>query len=398
MRRCNNFIESFLEWTLSRSIAPESVLFICGLFTLSSIIRRQVWIPKIDPVSGEPLLGGWDCYPHIYCIIVADAGVITKSTSIGFAEDLIDCVPSIARTPSSLTVPIIAKRLMESPDASLCMVVPEFGTALEKAGVGLYTVLTDLFDGKKKFDDETISRGVILAEAPVVNLLGATTPDWITDNVTQSILSGGFGSRTIWLHETKPRNPVLIHRKSKFKPSKPINYDQLKLDLAYDLNHIANNIQGPYIMSDACQEWVENWYQELIANDNSDKQKIKGFIQRKPAYLFKLAMLGKLAWSDELILEIKDFEWALPYIAILEDKAKSAFKDIGKNVYILSSKAIKDYVKQKTLVPREELLKVFGAEAEPNKLNELIDGLAAACYIKPEFDGSHTTYRFLSDD
>ena len=368
---------------MPRSIAPESVLTLCGLFCLSSALRRHVKIPK-------KYLGGWENYPHLYITLVADPGVITKSTSIGFVEDLLDELPHITRTPESFTVPIIGVRLKKAPDASLCMIVPEFGTVAEKSGIGLYTVLTNLFDGKKRFDEETISRELVFAASPIVNMLAATTPDWIGDNMPNSILNGGFGSRTIFLHEKAPRQKRLLYHRITRDEAK---FDKLRSNLIADLNHISENVNGDFEFdSDETADWFENWYQEIENNTNASNRRIKGYLQRKPAYVMKVAMLLTISSTDNLILYRPILENAIQLMEGLEKKMVTAFKHVGKNKYSVDIDSLAGYIKTRKKAPHQEILEEFQATAEPMMLESLLGFLMQTKKIKMFMEAGSRIY------
>jgi hypothetical protein len=290
--------------------------------------------------------------------------------------------------------------LEEAKDTSICMMIPEFGTVMEKAGPMIYTTMCDLFDGKKNFSEETIGRGKKLLEAPIVNMLGATTPDWIVENMTKNQISGGFGSRTIWIYEKDAREPVLIHRKRKNRPKQRPNYKQLEANLIADLAHIASNIEGPFEITDRAQDFLEDWYQELVKGDKTELRSIKGIIHRSPAYVLKLAMLYKLAQTDTLVLDIEEIEWAIHNLKVLHATSLEAFRNIGANPFTLTIEGMKDYMAVKKKAPRSELLKVFNSEAEPFKLTQLIEGLVMQGVIEIDFkeNANDPTFTWVDKD
>jgi hypothetical protein len=381
-RKCENWLASWMEWTMPRSQAPETTLFWSGLFTLTCALRRRVKL-------GEKYLGGWECYPSMFVIFVADAGVINKSTTIGFSEKLLSAIPQLKKCPQEITVPIVLQQLQESPDSSIYMMISEFGTVMEKAGDSMYTKLIDAFDNRKIMDEATISRGKNLVENPCVNLIAATTPDWIVDNMPPAILQGGFGSRVIWLYEKAPRRKKLLYHDEPAIGKNPELFQYLMEDLIY----IAENISGEFEFdSRVTADFLESWFQKNSDPPEGSGKGIKGYYVRRPAYVIKLAMLLHISYSDTLILTQPDIEAAISLMHVVEEKVKNTFKSVGKNKYILTMEEMVSFIKENKRVSSAVLRRTFNADAEPIKYNELISGLEAMDFIQSTMDKGVTWY------
>lgn len=354
----------------------------CGLFTMASALRRHVNIPK-------KYLGGWTCYPHLYVCFVAPAGTVTKSTSIGAVEELLDTLPQLHRTPSAFTVPIIVKRLSESPDSSLSVIVSELGTAAEKAGPGLYTVLTDLYDGKVRIDEETISRNVFEVINPCVNFLAATVPEWVADNMSSNILNGGYGSRTIHIGETAARNPRLFYHKQ----NNGKDYDKIKEDLVADLEHIAEGIFGEFRFEGGADDMLEARYLEDLADkQNNIFRRIAGYRQRRSTFRLKLCMLLQVSRSDDLVITPDICEEAERLLIYFEERMVNVFKNMGKNKYTTDINGILTYIQDLERVEEVELLEEFSAVADHKTLKLLLEGLIATKRIKHKMDNGKGYY------
>jgi hypothetical protein len=313
-------------------------------------------------------------------MFVAPAGVIKKSTSIGRVEELLDRIPSLNEAPTTLTVPILYKSLAEHPDSSIHILASEWGEFVQKTGPAIYEVLTSLFDGRKKATDETLQRGKILAEKPCVNLLGATTPEWANENFSQNLLGGGFGSRVVWINENKPKEYRLMYRKKLLSLNR--NFDQLERFLLEDLQHIAENINGEFKFTEEAEDYLEEWYQKNAEAPAGWTRKLSGYHQRVPAYVMKVAMLWHLAYSDDLILNLQDIEFAISQINRIATKVQNTFKSVGTNKFIAVAEDMMKFVADKKAIRLPHLKKHFEAEAEPNKLEELISGLFQTNQLK----------------
>jgi hypothetical protein len=186
-RKCKNWLQEFGKWTLCRSEAPESFIVWTALFTLASALRRHVYIPR-------SLMGSYDIYPNLYIMFVAPPGRARKTTTTDYAETLIDDIDDITKSPELITKESLLSTLINAPDTAMCIRAPEFGEFMAKSGPDMYGFLTNMYDGKKKIQVSTLSRGHEFAEKPCINLLGATTPQWIAANMPESVIGGGFAT------------------------------------------------------------------------------------------------------------------------------------------------------------------------------------------------------------
>lgn len=372
-RKCKNWLLSFRDWSLPRSEAPESFHFWSGLFTLSSALKRNIFV-------GREYLGGWECFPHLYVIFVAPPGKSRKSTTAAYSEELLREIPIVNRAPTSITKEQLLKKLSEAKDNSVSIFSSEFAMFIQKSGLDMYDVLTDLFDGKKDISVETIGRPKDFANKPCVNLLAATTPEWISSNMPESIIGGGFASRVIFVFEERVRRYRLYY--------KGIDYsylDGLKKDLLADLLHIAVNIQGEFEIDEDGKHFMEQWYAAFMKEQESTSTlnyRLQGYYQRKPAYVHKLAMLLHVAQRDDLTLTTEDFEGAIKILNGVEKKMPKTFQNIGKNPYTVDMDRILAFIYEKGEVKRKELLAAFYHVAQPQILMDLVGALLAMGKIK----------------
>lgn len=381
-RKCENWLTTWMDWTTPKSITPDTVLFWCGLFAMSASLRRKVKISR-------EYLGGWECYPSLYIMFVAPPGVITKSTSIARVEEMFAELPTntVIEGTGSMTVPVLIKELEESPDSSLYLNISEWGTFIKKAGYDMYDYLTDLFDNKLKFNEKTFIRGMVAVDKPVVNLLAATTPDWVKENMTEAVMGGGFSSRVVAIHEDKAKEYRLFYKGL-------IDFthlDKLKADLVSDLVHIATEIEGEFEISKEAMELGEDWAKSGVEVSHSSK-KMKGWQQRRAAYMLKIAMLVKLSSSDELVIDENVMQLAMNIIENVEPKIEASYRSVGKNIYINIIDDVEKFIIAKKMVAPSELFNRFSAELEARKLEEVIAALMQMNKIKLEFIGKDYFY------
>lgn len=361
VRKCKNWLTDFGRWTLPRSEAPETFIFWTGLFTLSSALRRHVKIPKT-------LFGSWEASPNLYILFIAKAGKARKSTTANYSEELIDDVGHITKAPELITKESLLTTLVKADDAAMSILAPEFGEFMVKSGPEMYGFLTNMFDGKKNIRASTLSRGVEFAERPCVNLLGATTPEWVAENMPASVIGGGFASRVIFVFEERVRRRQLYYESLDYEA-----LERLRNNLVNDLDHIARNIHGDFQLTEEAKEFMESWYRANADAPPDTDAALAGYFERKPAHIHKVAMLVHIAYSDELILNVDDFKNAIRLLEQVEVKLPETFQAIGRNPYTLDLKNMVEWIKAKGRVSERELKrKFYSVAARPEDLDALI--------------------------
>lgn len=365
-RKCRNWLLTFGEWTMPRSEAPETFITWTGLFTLASALRRHVSIPK-------RLLGSWAASPNLYILFIAPAGRARKSTTANYAEDLINAIPNITKSPELVTKESLLTTLVKSEDSSMCVIAPEFGEFIAKSGPTMFGFLTNMFDGKKDISVKTLSRGAEFAERPCINLIGATTPEWVAENMPESVIGGGFASRVVFIFEDKVRR-----RKLWYDDLDQARLAQLQEDLIADLTHISLNINGEFSLDDEAKKFAEEWYDRTAEDGYKASNKLSGYYERKPAHVLKVAQLLHISYSDELILHKPDIDVAIDLLNGLEKRLPKVFESIGKNPHTIDAHRIVDYIKEKGSCKTDEIRRHFMHVATPSVLSDLIGGLIQA--------------------
>lgn len=373
-RKLDNWLLSYLEWNLARTDAPESFLYVSGLFAISSAIRRQIYISDL-------YLGGWTCYPFLYIMFVGPPGS-RKTTAIKKADDILDELEHtglICRGPDQLSQAALIDELVKSPDGSVYITSHEFGELIRMSKDDMFTVLTGLFDGKRTLKSKTMARNVELADAPCINLIAGTTESWIQENMSEAVIGGGFASRVIFVHEDGPRIKKLIYKDVDIKGLK----DKYHSKLVSDLKQIAT-LKGEMHLDQDAEDWLVAWNEK---EEKPTNRHLHGFHERKSKHLMSFAMLLHIARSDELILQKQDFELALSVLDVyVEKRLMKVFGGIGKNPYIYTSKDIYEYVLAKKKVSKPDVLDQFNAAATPDWIERVIQSLLDMKKVKEEYD------------
>lgn len=314
------------------------------------------------------MLGSWECYPNIYVVFVGPPAT-RKTTTMDYADQLLADVPNVTEAADSMTQQVLAKRISEAKDCAVSIRAGELGTFINPSGSVMIDFLVSVFDGRRKFSTDTLMRNVEFSDAPCVNMIAATTPVWISNNLSELMVGGGLTSRTMMIYEEDLRRKQLFYEELDYE-----YLEKLNRNLKTDLVHIATNIAGEFRFTEDAKLFAEEWYRGLKTPDD---YRLQGYFGRKHVHLFKVAMLLHLAYSDELLITKKDLTDGIKLLETVEKKLSNVYQSVGKNPFTDVMDALLGYIALKGKVSRKELLSRFYQSAQPATLLELINALIA---------------------
>lgn len=378
-RKLDNWLLAFRDWALPRTEAPENFIFWAGLFTLSAAIRKHVMIPK-------KFLGGWECYPNIFIVFVGPPGIAKKTTSMNFGDELLSQLPEIPASPTIITQAALMSALSESNDGSLYITSGELSSLISKSKTEMFEFLTDGYDTRKPIIARTIKRGTEIVQTPCINMLACTTPSWIHDNMPAAVIGGGFAARCIFIYEDGPSAFRMYYT----------NIDQKKVDiksdeLVHDLIHISS-LSGEFEIAKEALDFVETWYHKNMNSVSEKDPRLRGYFARKHVHVHKIAQLIKLAKSDELILNVEDFEQAFSVLSMVEKRMLGVFKSVGQNQYTVETDDIREFIKINKKVGRGLIYRSFQASAQPEYLERILQSLVIMGDVNSKLEGDEIYY------
>lgn len=389
-RQLKNWLKTFTDWTLPRSEAPASMITWAGLFTLAAVLKRKVYFPR-------SLMGSYEIYPNLYVLFIAKPGVVRKSTSASYAEELLIDVSemmedeSITFAATSMSASKLLDLLSKSPDASMTIISSEFSSFIGMSNQTMYDLLTDIYDGKRKFEYATRIHGLELAERPVVNLLAATTPAWVSKQPPEYFLGGGFASRVLFVYETKRRQYKMYYDDVDYE-----KIDELGAALTSDLAHIAS-LSGEFTHeSKELRDLMESWYIDFSQQDPDDPR-LEGYFQRKHVHVHKIAMLLSVAERDDLVITQAHFEAAKILLEDLEAKLPRAMASIGSNPIGDQLYQMLDFIAERGEVTKKQIATRFIRDLSLEQIDELAAALKIMGKIEIAMNGKHPIYRIIRD-
>lgn len=378
-RESHDWITEFLTYT-DWGEAPKRIYFWVGIATIAAALRRRVWLD----------MGGFVWIPNLYTLLVAPPGVIAKSTSADQGFQLLRKVPGMYFGPTTTTWQALLDAFAEvhegvNYDNSIlemsCLSVnsSEFGNFLDPHNTEMVDQLVNIWDGKS-ISKRTRMDGEQVIHNPCLNLIAATTPDWIAQNVPKYLVGGGLTSRMIF---------VYADQKEKFNAypidSIPKDHKQREGRLIRDLERISL-LLGPFQLTPAAKAWGKDWYERFHKSESKhlDSTVIGGYIARKQTLSHKVAMCLSASRGDSLVIEKEDLERAVSLITELEPFMPMVYSRIGLSPEADAGNQIIEFIKRNgNSVAFMPLYRYMHRHfPKPDQFTEILKGLADSAQIR----------------
>jgi len=371
-RKTKDWLAAFVEYA-GYGEAPKRMYFWCGVSAVAGALRRRVWIDQVY----------FQWYPNLYIILVAPPGIVAKSTTADVSMSLLRQVPGINFGPSVVTWQALVKAFADSSEsfeaaglfhtmASMTIVSSEFGNLLNPKDKDMVDMLVNLWDGKP-FVKSTKMSGTDEVINPWINIVAATTPDWIAGSFPEYMVGGGFTSRCLFIYADSKANyipyPAL---------AVPSDMSQRAADLIHDLEWISTKLCGEYHLEPAALEWGKDWYMRHYSHDSKSMDPVRfgGYIARKQTQSHKVAMILAAAQRDDLIITQSDLETAVQMITDLEPDMHKVFEKIGMREEATHLDRLIQIVERRGKMPYQEVYR-WMQRYFPHK-SEIEDVIAAA--------------------
>ena len=153
MRHFDDWILAYCNYA-GFSEAPRYMHFFTGVSTIASVLTRRVWINQVH----------FKWYPNFYIVLVAEPGIVSKSTTMDIGMRLLRQVPDVHFGPSVVTWQALVTKFAASKSAfefppgetkfviqsALTLAASEFGNLVnptERETIDLYVDLWDCRTG-----------------------------------------------------------------------------------------------------------------------------------------------------------------------------------------------------------------------------------------------------------
>ena len=321
-----SFIYKYLEYTKGTE-SPTRFHTWSGLSLVASLLGRNVNTYK----------GTYTLFPNMYIVIVAESARCRKSSATDIAMDDMLRDSKLCRIyRQKMTAEFICTELAstETINNDIVIYAPELATFLGVSAFqsGLVPLLTSWYTCPRHDDYKTKGAGKFEMSNIAINILGATTLDWMSNSMPGETVEGGFTGRVIFIVAEEPRQriawPVITEEQLAFKK-----------DLMIDMHRIRKMV-GMMEYSPVALSYYKEWYDGLVEPKDI---RLRGFDGRKGDHCLKLAMCFSASESSSMKVEKKHINLAINVIEKAEILMHLAYRGAA---YSKSSKDIDRVLRQ----------------------------------------------------
>lgn len=394
-RNYSDWLEGFVEYA-SVGEAPLDVLWWVGVSTVAGALRRRVWLDQV--------FFSW--VPNLYVVVVAEPGIVAKSTTANIGFDLLAEVDGIHFGPDITSWQALIQYMSAEcgeffdfrgsniPMHALTCAIDEFGTFLDPTNREQVDSLIRLYDGKtskRAFRKITKTQGNDEMHGPWVNVFACTTPTWINTNFPEYFLGSGFLSRVIFLHAEHKRQYVPLLSEQIRKHPK---HGLMAAKLVGDLRRIAEYV-GPYHLTPAAIEWEGQRYESHWKRFAVGSRELQGYPARKQTHLMKLAMVISAARGQFPILDVPHLAEAERRLTAVEPGIDRVLARVGSAEIPKATGDIVDLLRQAggAMLRRDIYGTNFYRRMTSKDFDEATRGAIAAGKIVVESSPAGTVYK-----
>ena len=313
-RKCTSWIDSFVEYT-SNLESPERYRRWSAITMVAAILEQKVWVD----ISGA-------LYPNIYTFLIGPPG-IGKSRAITSASSIVrEASPEAHFGATSMTRAALsdymeeAKRFIANiPFApieynSLIIVADEMSAFMHEYDSGLVAALVEFYDVNPYAEGRRVSKIRIKIDRPQLNILTGSTPSNLIHTLKDYVWEQGLMSRVFLIYADDRPLIDIFNEPKKEKPK----------DLIHDIK-IINTLQGQFTHTKKYEEAMQNW--KILKMDPEPKHpKLRHYCTRRWAHVLKLSMIASVDRSNDLCLEVEDFNTAVNWLFEAEAQMPMVFQ------------------------------------------------------------------------
>jgi hypothetical protein len=354
-RNFPDWITAYLTYA-SVTEAPKRMHFWAAVGAVAGALRRRVWLD----------MKRFQWYPSFYIIYVGPPGVVTKSTTIDIAMELLRQVPGIKFGPNAVTWQALVTAFAAASEAfeyegvwhpmsPLTLAASELGSLLNLQDRDMINLLIELWDGKKSYEKVTKMSGNDTIEAPWINLQAGTTPHWIADNMPQAMIGGGLSSRCIFVYGATKEKYIAYVDEHVGDADK-----DLRLALIHDLE-IISMLCGEFKIAPDARDWGKAWYEAFWKDIalRMDDQMLEGYAARKQTHLHKVAMILSASRGSSLCITLEDLQLANVMLLDIEKDMHKVFSRIGRTEDSMQAERFIEFIQRKGTISYTDAYKMI---------------------------------------
>ncbi len=387
-RACSNWLNTLLDY-VEETEPPRNFWIWAGISTIASALQRKVWLP----------FGLETLYPNLYVMIVAPPGRCRKGSPVSFSKKI------LTQIQSPVFVDSPTKRALTKAMDAICatsffkykgehqvqcpisLISKELSSFLAVDPKSMIEVLTDLFDSHDVWEYKTSEKGEDKLYGVCVNCFFATTPKWLSDNLPDEAIGGGFTSRFL-----------LIYGLDKYKhiPIPPVPPKQLLNKLTIDLAHISRLV-GEFHWEEEARLMYEEWYRTIATKiKGMSDERLHGYMERIHVMAIKSSMCLSVGETDSLIIRSKDMAQSIRMVEAVVQHAPKALGAQGRNPLAYDTDRIAGHIRALGKIPFQELLKMNYMHVDKPTLLSILESLQSMGRVKIDYSSGEPVAQYLT--
>lgn len=368
-RKLGNWLQGYREFTDGTESPPIFHLWV-GLGVISAAAQRKLYLE----------MDYFKVHSNQYIILVSPPGRSRKSTALRIGKNmlkgLVDYGMESHFSTQATSVAALIQQFVQiaktnKEHQSLTSFSSELGSLLGTKPAEMNDFLTDIYDCEPDWDKQTVARSLEKIPFPWFNLLAATTPQWLGDNLSKTAVEGGFVSRCVFVYEDTRLLVAFPHLTDEQRT--------IRKYLLHDLAMISK-VKGEFQLKPDAREFYKNWYENQAGAENDSR--LTGYFDRKHIHVLKVAMALSLASNDSLMLEVRDIESAIQSLETIEPGMKRAFIAVGKNTNSTTMQNILQRIRARGGMSFGEIVADNIGNADRKTILDLCDSLVLQGLIK----------------
>lgn len=359
-------------------------------------MERRVWVRT----------KGSELYPNIYVILVGPPGV-GKSAILSQAERMLRALQDHHIAPNSVSSAslvdslVLANRKIIRPNDTpayvqfhyLTVIASELGVFLPIYDPLFMNSLTKFYDGEH-YEERRRTGKVNLSklEHPHLGIIGGTTPSYLNSFLPEGAWDQGFTSRSLFVYAGEPVFRDIFEEDG--------NLDELTkvyTNLIHDLKSIGHeNLYGKMEWSKDAAAAITAWNRKGLP-PVPEHGKLVHYNSRRLAHVIKLCMVASISRSNDLLIEVEDYQTAIDWILEIEDKMPDIFHSMG---VAGDSKAMEDtwyfvyqiYMKEKKPVLEHRIINFLKDRVPSHSLVKVLDIMVRSGLLKVDLSVNPVGY------
>jgi hypothetical protein len=338
-------------------------------------------------------------FPNLYTILVGPPGV-RKGTAIKYCISLLNEV-GICKIAMSgkVTGPQFYIELEQSKEMTplgpadffihhtLFVVADELVNFMGNRDPERLGDLCELYDGKEIFSYRTKNSGTQVIANPGLFLLGATTPNWISECMPNLSVGGGAASRIIFIYASKKGRHIPLSRMKPFE-------HKLRGHLVNDLAEISQLV-GTFKLSSNAENSFAQWYENIFPNMNLGDSRLESYKNRLPSMVLKVAMVHSACRSSSMIIDEDDIVTTIRLFNDAHGPMARTFGGMGLNVLGSQTNYVRELIMERKIVAKSEVLRELKMHISLYDLERIINTLVAEKFIRTEYEQQIGEQQFI---